>query len=115
MKEQVEMKPGENFHTSAALLIVTAAEKSGLLQEIAQALHYADKTHYDQPPGTVAREFCLGCTLLDAMTAALDEHRGEAVMTLEGFYDKDFVFRDASEDEIAPYLGISSSHSEPRA
>ena len=31
-----------NFHTNAARLIVAAAEKSGLLQEIARALRYVD-------------------------------------------------------------------------
>jgi hypothetical protein len=109
------MKTRTNFHTNAALLIVTAAEKSGLLQEIAQALHYADKTHCDQPSGTVAREFCLACALREALIEAFDEHTCLASSVLESFHGEGFVPREASEEEIAPYLGISSSPSEPRA
>jgi hypothetical protein len=43
-----------NFHGNAAMLIVLAARESGLLQEIAQALHFVDQTHYKMPDGPVA-------------------------------------------------------------
>jgi hypothetical protein len=104
-----------NFHTSAAMLIVTAAEKSGLLQEIAQALRYADKTHYDMPDGTVAREFCFACALREELIDAFDEHICLASIVLESFHGEGFVPHEASEEEIAPYLGISSSTSTPRS
>lgn len=105
------MKPGENFHTSAAVLIVTAAEKSGLLKEVAQALRYVDKTRYDQPDGTVAREFCPTCALLEELVEAFDEHTCLAVNTLTRFYYESFNLPEFSEEELAPYLGISPSES----
>ena len=95
------MKTGANFHTNASLLIVTAAEKSGLLQEIAQALRYADKTHYDQPDGTTAREFCLACVLRERLIEAFDEHICLASLTLESFHGEGFVICEASEESRA--------------
>jgi hypothetical protein len=100
------MKIGENFHTNAALLIITAAEKSGLLQEIAQVLRYADWT----PPNGWD---CLACALREELIEAFDEHTCLASIVLESFYGEGFFLQEASEEEVAPYLGISSAPSTP--
>jgi hypothetical protein len=96
------MKTGANFHTNAALLIISAAEKSGLLQEIAQVLRHYDQTHYSEPPGTAAREFCLPCALRDELIEAFEELAD---------LGRQSDFQKASAEELAPYLGSSSSHS----
>lgn len=105
------MKSKANFHTNAAALIVTAAEKSGLLREIAETLRYIDKYQAHFPDGTVMREFSPTGELLDALVEAFDDHTALAINTLTSFYGESFN-PEASEEEIAPYLGISPS--EPR-
>ena len=97
-----------NHHNNAAMLIVSAARVSGLLQEIAQALRFVDQTHYSMPDGTVAREFCFACALRDELVEAFDEHTCLALGLLENFYGEGFVIHEASDEEVAPYLGISS-------
>jgi hypothetical protein len=94
-----------NFHNNAARLIVMAAEKSGLLQEIAQALHFADKTPWNMD--------CFACALRDELIEAFDDHTCLAGIVLEGFFGDGFDFQEASEEEIAPYLGVSSFSSTP--
>lgn len=84
-----------------------------MLQEIAQVLCYVDKTHYDEPPGTVAREFCLPCVLREMLTEAFDEHICLASGVLEDFHGEGFNPPEAAEEEVAPYLGISSAPSTP--
>ena len=108
-----KMKLGKNFHDNAAVLILSAAEKSGLLQEIAQVLCYVDKTHYDEPDGTVAREFCLPCALLADLAEAFDGHILLASCLLEDFHGEGFDPPEAAEEEVAPYLGFSSALSTP--
>jgi hypothetical protein len=91
-REETLMRTKANFHANAARLIVTAAEKSGLLQEIAQALRFVDQTHYEMPDGTVAREFCFACELRTALIEAfeIDDHASLVSNLLEAFHGEGF-------------------------
>jgi hypothetical protein len=85
-----------NFHTNAACLIISAAKESGLLEEIAQALHFADMT-----PSSMD---CPACALRERLTEDFDGHVLLAYDVLECFYGEGFVLHEASEEEIVPYL-----------
>jgi hypothetical protein len=50
----------------------------------------------------------LACALRDELIEAFDEHTCLASIVLEGFYGEGFVIREASDEEVTPYLGISS-------
>jgi hypothetical protein len=84
---------------SAAALIVAAAEKSGLLREVAEALCFFDKHRGDVIPCA-----CDGPdALLDALADAFDDHICESAIVVESFFGEgiDVIVNDA---EVAPYL-----------
>ena len=56
-----------NFHTDPRELIVEAAERSGLLKEIAALIWFANK--YGRPAGR-----CPQCELLDELVDVFDDH-----------------------------------------
>ena len=56
-----------NYHTDPRLLILEAAERSGLLKEIAALIWFANK--YGRPAGR-----CPQCELLDELVDAFDDH-----------------------------------------
>jgi hypothetical protein len=90
-----------NFRTNAACLIISTAKESGLLEEVAQALRFADMT-----PSSMD---CPACDLRERLIEEFDGHLLLANHVLESFYGEGFVLHEASGEEIAPYLGISSS------
>jgi hypothetical protein len=86
----------DNIHTSAAALIIAAAEKSGLLREVAEALCCFNQY---KRQGFL----CGPCMLRDDLADEFDTHVCFAAGLLENFYGEGFTpfFSDA---EVAPYL-----------
>ena len=62
-----------NCHSNAAALIIAAATKSGLLEEVARAL-YAFDNHYEPPSGVCCNFNCGPCELLSDLADAFDAH-----------------------------------------
>jgi hypothetical protein len=84
-----------NFHNNAAVLIVAAAERSGLLRDVANALRQSREIPVD--------EKCLA----DGVLAELTENFGEECR-LPGydFYGEGFCVTEYEDAELAPYLQI---------
>jgi hypothetical protein len=80
---------------TAAALLVAAADKSGLLASIAEALCFINK-HPD--PDYRMRE------LQDALIDAFDGHVCLPAITLEDFYGEGFDVGPLGAAELAPYL-----------
>jgi hypothetical protein len=81
-----------DIHHSAKALLLEAAEKSGLLREVASLLWWADKLQH--APQEVKSGVCPACELLNQLTDAFDEHIAEpytaaasALKLSEGFGD----------------------------
>ena len=85
-----------NFHTSAAALIVAAAQKSGLLADVAEALCIVSK-HPSPTSG------CAACDILKRLADDFDEHVCTAGMLIEDRYGG---FPEVTGDEVAAFLGI---------
>ena len=89
-----------NFHSNAAALIIAAAKKSGLLDEIAEALCFIDKT--ENPSFD-----CRACELLDDLAEAFDEHAALPGITLEKFHgDGAANIPRYTEEELKPYFSV---------
>lgn len=67
-----------NYHTDPRLLILEAAERSGLLREIAALIWFRERH------GTAGR--CPQCELLEELTDALGEHICEPAIVGERVY-----------------------------
>ena len=67
-----------NFHSNAAALIIAAAKKSGLFDEIAEALCFIDKVPYPSFD-------CPACELLGNLADAFDEHAVLPNLTIRRF------------------------------
>jgi hypothetical protein len=76
MKGEIFM--AHNFHSNAAAMIIAAAKKSGLLDDVAEALCFLDKNP--------TQSDCGACELLDDLADAFDEHACFAIGTLSQFY-----------------------------
>jgi hypothetical protein len=83
-------------HNNAAALIVVAAKKSGLLNEVAEALCFINKTSniFD----------CRECEIYERLAEAFDEHTGLTVGVLESFHGPGVGVGPFTADELAPYL-----------
>lgn len=88
---------GRPLHTSARALILAAAEKSGLLRGVAEALAFAHKE--GAPPFG-----CGPCELLGELTEAFDDHTGLPARTVASTYGcaSEAVF--VPDDEVRPFL-----------
>jgi hypothetical protein len=100
-EKEIAIKMMEARHTNAAALIVAAAKESGLLQEVAGALCFIDKT-----PNSLDAAGCRACEMYERLAEAFDEHvllphsvlvtfHGDGVPDPDGMY---------TADELAPYL-----------
>ena len=83
-----------NFHNNAIALLIRAAEQSGLLKQIADALH-----HSNNDPGGG----CLACGVLEELTNGFSEHCG-----LPGydFFGEGFCIPPISDEDADPYMRI---------
>ena len=70
-----------DHHMSAAALILKAAEKSGLLKEVAEAIWFADKHRTELT--RYRAHVCIPCEVLRALTEAFDVHTCLAGLTCE--------------------------------
>jgi hypothetical protein len=87
-----------NIHTSAKALILEAAEKSGLLREVAELLWFANK--HSSPP--------LSRALLDRLTDAFDDHICLPAIVAEDLYGDGVdisPWRPSDVDEVDAFLG----------
>ena len=73
------MTTEEQIHTNAAALILSAAGKSGLLDEVAKALCFFNTT-----PNPSAG--CRACALRDALVGAFDECICTPAIAVESFH-----------------------------
>jgi hypothetical protein len=95
MLEELEAKDRmQRVHNNAAALIIAAAEKSGLLRDVANALHYSSSS--DNP-------VCLACGVFEELTEQFGEY-----CTLPGydFYGEGFCISEYSDEELRPYLYV---------
>lgn len=90
------MTDPKNYHTNAAALIVAAAEKSGLLKNVAQALCFVDT--FKNPAGD-----CPVCAIVEELTGSFDALILEPASVIEGFYGEGVEVR-FTDAELAPYL-----------
>ena len=86
-----------DINTNAAALIVAAAEKSGLLKEVAEALcfiarHGGDRSQVD--------------AVLNDLADAFDDHICGPAITLENLYGEGVEVGPFAENELAPFLQI---------
>jgi hypothetical protein len=88
----------KNRHINAIALIVAAAEKSGLLKEVAEVLCFDDQN--PNPAGD-----CRACELYERLAEAFDDHTGLAAGVLESFHGEGFTISPYTDAELAPYLG----------
>jgi hypothetical protein len=92
-----------NFHTNAAALIVAAAQKSGLLADVAEALCIVSK-HPNPSFG------CAACDILDKLADEFDEHVCTAGIVVENRYGG---IPQVTDDEVAAFLGIPNDAAQP--
>lgn len=89
-----------NFHIDPRLLIVEAAERSGLLKEVANLIWFANQ--HGSPGG-----LCPICALVDELTEAFDQHICTPAIVGEDMYGggfeggPDISPRAGTEDEAA--------------
>jgi hypothetical protein len=81
-----------DIHTSAQALIIKAAEKSGLLREVAELLWFANKHRH--PSGR-----CAVCELLDQLTEAFDDHTAMAGAAAENIYGEGLAIWPSPDEE----------------
>ena len=93
-----------NFHNNAGALILAAAERSGLLKEVAEFLHWHEKRDRFAE-GDRASATCLACYLLDDLTEAFDDHTGLPVHIVEATYGEGVgMYSETSAGELKPFL-----------
>ena len=95
-EEEMVVTPIEKAHNNAAALIVAAAEKAGLLREVAEALCFFDKS---------ANPLC-ACALRDEIVEQLDDLICTPALVMESFHGEGFSPRPPSDAELEPYLKI---------
>jgi hypothetical protein len=83
-----------NYHNNAAALIIAAASQSGLLYEVANALHYSDT----KPGGG-----CLACGVLEELAVKFGEH---CLAPGYDFYGEGFCVPDYSNEVLRSYLRV---------
>jgi hypothetical protein len=91
----------EKIHINAATLIVAAAEKSGLLREVAEALCY-----FNQQSRPTAD--CPACALRDVLADLFDDHICTPGEVIEAFYGEGVCPSPLSDAELAPYLKVEA-------
>jgi len=84
-------------HPTAAGLIIAAAEQSGLLREVAEALRFIDTT----PAPEV---YCRTCWLRDQLAEAFDDHTCLPAVVLESFHGDGIGIGPYTDLELKPYL-----------
>jgi hypothetical protein len=91
----------EKIHAQAADVILAAAEQSGLLREVAEALCCFDR--WPVPSHSPLNGWHPSFVLRDTLAAAFDDHTCTPAVVMEDFYGEGFspTFSDA---ELAPYL-----------
>jgi hypothetical protein len=97
--EEKAMKETGDIHDNAAALIVAAAKKSGLLEEVAEALCFIDKT-----PNSLDAAGCRACELYERLAEAFDEHCCLAQGVLATFHGDGVDTGSFTADELKPYL-----------
>lgn len=97
--EEMAVTPIEKAHNNAAALIVEAAEKAGLLREMAEALCFFDKS---------ANPLfgCGACALRDEIAEQLDDLICTPALVMESFHGEGFSPAPPSDAELEPYLKI---------
>jgi hypothetical protein len=93
------MTPIEDADNNAAALIVAAAEKVGLLREVAEALCFFDKSAYPLFA-------CRACALRDEIAEQLDDLICTPALVMENFHGEGFSPAPPSDAELEPYLKI---------
>jgi hypothetical protein len=93
----------DNFHTAAAL-IVSAAEKSGLLDDVAEALLFIDKRPIPEDDRAGA--------IRDYFAGRFNEHICTPASIVEDFHGDGIAIGPFTKDEIAPFLGTAGGDSE---
>ena len=85
-----------NFHNNAAALIIAAAERSGLLNIVANALYVSNEY-----TGSVSG--CFACNVLDELTEHFDEH---FFLPNSDFYGEGVVLPDYTDEQLRSYLEV---------
>jgi hypothetical protein len=88
------------YHTSAAGLVLCAAQQSGLLEAVAELL--CAKERFSE--AGVDASGCLACELLQRLTDDFDEHIGVAELLWEEFFGEGVGIPLCSKVELEPYL-----------
>jgi len=89
------MAHDKKIHTSAAALIVAAAEKSGLLREVAEALYSFN--HILPTPIDNCPHDCPAEALCNALASEFDDHICTPGIVMESFFGEGFA-------PAAPYI-----------
>jgi hypothetical protein len=84
-------------HTTAARLIIAAAEQSGLLREVAIALRFIDIHETPWPR-------CPTCELRDELADAFDAHACLPDGVIERFHGDGICIGPFTDQELEPYL-----------
>jgi hypothetical protein len=91
------MSDPKDYHTNAAALIIAAAETSGLLRDVAEALYFSN-----EHPDCCNGPSCLACGVLDKLADDFGEH----ISVGYDFYSEGFCLPSVSDAELAPFLGV---------
>ena len=84
MTEDKKLVESSNYHTDPRLLILEAAERSGLLKKVANLIWFADRHFADHPE--LDTYVCPMCDLVYVLTEAFDKHTGTPHSLCEGLY-----------------------------
>jgi hypothetical protein len=95
------MSNQHNYHKSTAGLIIAAAEKSGLLADVAEALCFAAKH-----PGAVE---CAACMILEKLADEFDAHVVTASCAIEDLYGEGVGIGSFTDADLAPYLNAQTN------
>ena len=103
------MTDPKNYHVNAAALIIAAAEKSGLLDDVAQALWFISKNR--KPLG----EDCPACEILETLTNDFEQHGGAGSYVVDSIWgggQEHFCIKSFPEAGLAKFRGVETSTAE---
>jgi hypothetical protein len=94
------------YHSSAAGLILCAAQQSGLLESVAKMLLAGDKWREEgiRPQLPMHGSDCVACELLQELTDAFDEPTCLPGSVWEDLFGGDAGVPEYSKEELEPYM-----------
>jgi hypothetical protein len=95
-----------DVHQNAAALIIAAAMKSGLLDDVAQALCFAKQN------GSNSVCHCIACEILETLAEDFDAHSAAASLVIESYWGEGTGIGPFPEEELAKFRGVETSTTE---